>query len=254
LIEIATRKLRAKSAATLRSLETGLDRIMQAWLLGAGLACAARIATSPSIPIIGTETLLPFLLLILAPFWSMVMALRWFDGPLPQPSVRFARAGRWIQLTDSQARSHRLYGAGGLMVSLLIGMLLNVPVRAIEYLAAMPALPERVPGWLGMLRLVMTFDVVLLTSLYTIAFVAALKKAPLFPRLLLAIWCVDLAMQAIIAEAVAATPGLPATVAGQLQRLLDGNVTKVLISAGLWLPYLILSARVNVTYRSRIAA
>jgi hypothetical protein len=45
-------------------------------------------------------------------------------------------------------------------------------------------------------------------SLYTIAFVAALRKVPLFPRLL----------------------------------------------AAIWLPYLLLSRRVNVTYRSRIPA
>ena len=100
----------------------------------------------------------------------------------------------------------------------------------------------------------MTLDVVLLTSLYTIAFVAALRRVPLFPRLLAGIWLVDLAMQLIIAQAVASTPGLPAQVGQALHPLLEGNVKKVLISVGLWLPYLLLSRRVNVTYRSRVAA
>ena len=34
----------------------------------------------------------------------------------------------------------------------------------------------------------------------------------------------------------------------------DGNVKKVLISTCLWLPYLLLSKRVNVTFRHRVEA
>jgi hypothetical protein len=41
-------------------------------------------------------------------------------------------------------------------------------------------------------------------------------------------------------------------VAGALQSLLSGNIDKVMISAALWLPYLILSERVNVTFRHRV--
>jgi hypothetical protein len=36
--------------------------------------------------------------------------------------------------------------------------------------------------------------------------------------------------------------------------MLTGNVKKVLISMALWLPYLLLSTRVNVTYRHRVPA
>jgi hypothetical protein len=140
------------------------------------------------------------------------------------------------------------------MVSLLVGMLVNIPVRGAEYLAAMPPLAGAVPEWLSRLQLLMTLDVVLLTSLYSVVFVAALRRVPLFPRLLVAIWGVDLAMQLLIADVVAGTPGLPAPVGAALHTLLDGNVKKVLISAALWLPYLLLSARVNVTYRHRVAA
>jgi hypothetical protein len=133
-------------------------------------------------------------------------------------------------------------------------MLLNVPVRALEYLAAMPALSGRVPEWLSTLHIAMTLDVVLLSSLYTIAFVAALRRVPLFPRLLVAIWAIDMAMQFGIASAVAGTQGLPHDVAQALQTLLDGNIKKVLISVGLWLPYLLMSKRVNVTFRHRVEA
>ena len=240
----------------LLSIEGSLDRIMMGWLLVAGLATAARVAFNPLKGPIGVEGLLPLLLLIVAPFASMVLALRWFaDGDCqPQPRTRLAVIGNWRTIPAEQAKRHHLYGAGGIMVSLLVGMLLNVPVRALEYWAAIPPIAGQVPQWLVVLHTIMTLDVVLLTSLYTIAFVAALRRVPLFPRLLAAIWLLDIAMQMIIAQAVTGTPGLPPQVGVALHALLDGNVKKVMISVGLWLPYLLLSKRVNVTYRSRVAA
>lgn len=256
MLETMTRKLHAKSAALLVSLESSLDRIMLLWLLLAGLAAALRIALSPIPAGLQPATFAPYLLLIFAPIASMALALRWFaDGDrLAQPKVRLARIGVWRAVGRPAAMRHALYGAGGMMVSLLVGMLLNVPVRAAEYLAAMPALSGPVPAWLAKLHLMMTIDLVVLTSLYAIAFVAALRRVPLFPRLLCAIWMLDLAMQFATARMVAGMPGLPANVAGALQPLLEGNVTKVMISVALWLPYLLLSKRVNVTYRDRIPA
>ena len=248
--------MQSKSAALLLSLETRLGRIMAFWLLLAGLASAARIVASPIRAAPDFATFAPYLLLVLAPLASMLLALRWFaDGDRqPHPTVRLAVIGSWRQVGPFQAKRHALYGAGGIMVSLLVGMLLNVPVRAAEYLAAMPALSGPIPGWLATLHALMTIDVVLLSSLYTIAFVAALRRVPLFPRLLVGIWALDLAMQLITAQIVAGAPGLPQPVATALQSLLEGNVIKVLISVALWLPYLLLSKRVNVTYRHRIPA
>ena len=249
-------RLHAKAAAVRIQLETRLDRILQAWLLLAGLACAANIATSKSFGPFGVETLMPYLLLILAPFASIVVALRWFaDGDnQSQPRIRLARVGRWKSLSNSEAAAHPLYGAGGIMVSLAVGMLINIPFRALEYLGSMPALTGEVPAWLTVLHGLMTFDVVLMSSLYAIAFVAAIRHVPLFPRLLVMIWGFDLLMQVATAQIVSGTPGLPADVAAALQSLLEGNAKKVLISIGLWLPYLLLSKRVNVTYRRRIAS
>lgn len=249
-------RMHAKSAALLLSIEARLDRLMMGWLLVAGLATAVRIAASPLQAPLDVAGVFPYLLLILGPFASMVLALRWFaDGDrLPQPKLRLAQGGRWRSVSDAEAHAHPLYGTSGLMVSLLVGMLINVPVRAAEYLAAMPALSGRVPPWLSTLHMVMTLDVVLLSSLYTIAFVAALRRVPLFPRLLAAIWMVDLVMQLTIAKVTVAVGGLPENVAVALQGLLEGNVKKVLISVALWLPYLLMATRVNVTYRSRIPA
>jgi hypothetical protein len=47
---------------------------------------------------------------------------------------------------------------------------------------------------------------------------------------------------------------LPLNVVEALSTLLDGNVKKVLISAALWVPYLLLSTRVNLTFRHRLPA
>jgi len=252
----AQQRLRAKSAALLLSLEGGLPRIMTGWFVVAILASAIRIAASPIRAAPDLSTVLPYVLLVSAPLVSIGLALMWFEkgDELPQPAIRLAILGRWRNVYRAEAERHPLYGSSGIMVSLLVGMLLNVPVRALEYLAAMPALSGRVPEWLSTLHVAMTLDVVLLSSLYTIAFVAALRRVPLFPRLLVAIWAIDIAMQLGIATAVASTDGLPPPVSDALHTLLDGNVKKVLISVCLWLPYLLMSKRVNVTFRHRVEA
>ena len=250
-------RLHARSVTMLHSIEHRLPRIMSWWLGLALAACALRVVTSP----LGGRApdlamVLPYLLLTIAPLLSMGLALRWFANGdrLPQPVTRLARIGRWRSVDLAEARTSPLYGTSGLMVSLLLGMLINVPVRAAEYLAAMPALLGPVPHWLSVLHLMLTLDVVLLSSLYVIAFVAALRRVPLVPRLLATIWLIDLAMQLGIAQAVTAAGDLPRDVAGVLNTLLDGNVKKVLISVALWTPYLLLSQRVNITFRRRLPA
>lgn len=247
--------LRARSIALLQRVEDRLPRIMTLWFLMAMLASAARIAVSPLHAMPDAGTFWPYALLVGAPLASMGLALIWFErgDELAQPSFRLARVGRWMDVSPGHARRHPLYGSSGIMLSLLIGMLLNVPVRSLEYLAALPALAGSVPPWLSTLRLAMTADVVLLSSLYTVCFVAALRRVPMFPRLLLLTWLVDAAMQLGIGQAVRAAGELPPHVDAALATLLDGNVKKVAISVGLWLPYLLLSRRVNITFRHRVA-
>ena len=256
MIQGVRRNLHARSVALLASLENGLDRMMRLWMLIALLACSARAAAAPLGALqTGPQSIISYLLVILAPVVSTLLALRWFsDANLQrQPVTQLAFPGRWRALSREQAEAHPLYGTTGIMVSLLVGMLLNVPVRAAEYLAAIPPIPSVAPHWLSTLQVAMTVDVVLFTSLYPIAFVAALKRVPLFPRMLAAIWVLDIVTQLGIARIVAGTD-LPHAVAGALQTLLLGNVKKVLISVCLWLPYLLLSTRVNVTFRQRVPA
>jgi hypothetical protein len=257
MFEAFSQRMKSRSAALLLTLDNRLDRILQWWLLLAGLTAAARIAFSaPAAPVDGFSTFASYMLLVVAPFGSTLLALHWFrDGHLlPQPTTRLAVFSRWISLTRAEAERHHLYGSGGIMVSLLVGMMLNVPVRAAEYLAAMPPIGSAAPAWFSALHFAMTFDAVLFGSLYMIAFVAALRRVPLFPRLLVAIWIGDVAMQLFTASLVTRNGGLPPAVASALHSLLEGNVKKVLISAALWLPYLLLSTRVNVTFRHRIPA
>jgi hypothetical protein len=250
-------KMTARSAALLTAIDTRLHRILKIWLIAAGLLSAARIALTPHpAGAAGLTTFTSYMLLVVAPFASTMLALWWFrEGHLqPQPQFRLAQVGRWKGVSRFEAQRHPLYGPKGILVSLLVGMMLNVPVRALEYMAAMPPMPDAAPAWLSALHFAMTFDVVLFGSLYMVAFVAALRCVPLFPRLLVAIWACDLTMQLATAEMVTRTGDLPAPVATALHGVLEGNVKKVLISVGLWLPYLLLSKRVNVTYRHRVPA
>jgi hypothetical protein len=250
-------KLRSRSAALLVSIEGRLDIILRWWLALAAIASMSRITMTPhALPIASGTTIASYALLVIAPVASTLLALRWFsNGHLqPQPRTRLALFGRWSRVSRTDAERHSLYGAGGIMVSLLVGVMLNVPVRAAEYLAAMPPLPVAAPRWLSALHFAMTFDAVLFTSLYMVAFVAALRRVPLFPRLIVAIWLSDLTMQLATAQLVTSAGPIPAAVSAALHGLLVGNVKKVLISMTLWLPYLLLSKRVNVTYRHRVPA
>ena len=249
-------RLSAKAATVRVTLDSRLDRILMAWLWIAGAVSIARITfASYDVPVAELSTFVSYSLLVFAPVATTLLALRWFAAGdrMQQPATRLSIAGRWRELSLTEAQDHKLYGANGIMVSLLVGLMLNVPMRALEYVAAMPPMPQGAPLWFLALHFAMTFDVVLFSSLYMLAFVAALRHVPLFPRLLVAIWIADLTMQLLTAELVGAAGPLPHGVSAALPGLLEGNMQKVLISMALWLPYLLLSKRVNVTYRHRVA-
>ena len=137
------------------------------------------------------------------------------------------------------------------MASLMIGLLINIVFRSFEFLLAIPAIDSHAPLWSRELFLFMAADVAVMSFFYMVCFVMALRTAPLFPRMLLLAWGLDICSQLMIAGHFGGIPDLPASVAAPLHLLLEGNIHKVLISAFVWLPYLILSERVNVTYRQR---
>lgn len=252
-------RFNARTQAMVIGIEAGLPRLMLWWTIAASFACGIRVAFAAT-PIQGfahhAMSLAPYVLVVAVPVASLMLALRWFPSgrTLPQPKTRLARFGRWRTIDPGEARALALYGASGIMASLLLGMLINIPVRALEFLAAMPATGDSPPAWFAILFALMLFDVVLFSSLYVIAFAAALRHVPLFPRLLAAIWGMDILMQTLIARVMGSIADLPPGVAVALHGLLEGNLKKILISMALWTPYLLLSRRVNLTYRSRVPA
>lgn len=223
-------RLQARSAAILSALEANLWRIGLLWVVLIGAGAALRVGTSASL-----SSALPYLVLLIAPPLAMIAGLAGFrSGPVP------AEVGR-----------HPLYGANGLMLSLLLALLGSVALRAIELLTASPAVGDNAPEWLGGLHLLLTIDATVAGSLYALAFAAALRRSTWFPTALLAIWGCDLLLQLGVARA-AQTLDLPANVSAALHLLLQGNATRVLVSLAIWLPYLLLSTRVAVTYRHRL--
>jgi hypothetical protein len=246
-----------RSRRLVRALAPRMESLILGWLIVFGAAAALRTAFALS-PIRDVsdfgEIFLPYALAALAPVAGYRLAMAAFPGDrLPaQASFRLAIYGRWRRLDPLQARTHPAFGPFGFMASLLVGMLLNVPVRSFEFLLAVPAMNHHAPAWGTTIFYMMAFDVITMNFLYAVCFVMALRSVPLFPRMLLLAWSTDLALQLAIARTTAEA-GLHPQVAVALEDLLSGNMSKVLISAAIWLPYLLLSDRVNVTYRSRVA-
>lgn len=252
-------KLNARSIAWIGKVEASMADLMIAWVALASFACGLRISSvgAHELPTAkGVANLLSYTLVVVAPVCTLFLGLRLFPAGVlfAQPSFRLSRLGRWRDVDGIRARALPLFGASGFMASLILGMLLNVPVRVLEFVTAIPALSRISPDWFLMLHGLMLVDVVLMSCLYCFAAAMALRHAPLFPRFLLLTWIVDLSMQTVIARTMGAMADLPAEVAQPLHAMLEGNVKKALISVGLWLPYLILSRRVNLTYRLRVPA
>lgn len=249
-----------KSVALVLSMQVNLQRIVAIWVLLAAFACGIRLSfpATPydAAPWLSETGLLPYILVIGAPVGSLLLGLRLFPAGRvhAQPTIRLAQIGRWRKIDCLKAREMSQFGLYGVMASLLVGIAINVPVRTLEFLSAVPALGSYAPSWFVSLYSVMLADVVLLSCLYMFAFAMALRTVPLFPRFLAMIWGVDLLMQIGIAQWVARVDHVPHAVELALADLLTGNVKKVLISAALWLPYLLLSERVNVTFRNRVSA
>jgi hypothetical protein len=248
----------ASTRSLARFFELRMEAVIPGWI---GLMLAAtvlKVIAAPS----GTGTLfvaltmtLPFLALAAAP----VLGYRLAAGAYPrgkvgeQPAVRLARYGRWREAPGQAVKQAAIAGPAGFLVSLIAGILLNVPVRSLEFLAVVPAINPADPAWAHVLLAAMTFDVVLMNFVYMACFVMALRGAPLFPRMLVCAWIMDVTLQMTIANIIGGTD-LPGMLVEPLVSYLDGNVKKVLISVGLWLPYLLLSDQVNLLFRHRVRA
>ena len=248
--------LYARTRKLVGFLDVRMETLISGWIGMMALAGLAKVASAPIPPTGFGEIcffLLPYLLVALAPVAGYRIAAGSFPRGLltAQPIFRLARYGTWRRLDVTEARRNPAFGPAGFMASLIVGILLNVPVRTAEYLAAVPAVGWDAPLWSQVLFHAMTLDVVMMNFFYMVCFVMALRSVPLFPRMLLFAWILDIGLQFAIAQQVANAPGLPGGVADALLTLLHGNLNKIFISIFVWLPYLLLSERVNVTYRRR---
>ena len=249
-----------ETARLARFISEQLRTMLLGWavlaLLGGGIRLAILLSTFPKLAQFKylPQLILPYLLIAAAPAVGYALASRCFaaDVPAPQPSLRLARYGRWRALTASDARQSPLFGISGLMTSLVAGILLSMGLRLAEYFLAMPAVPSMAPGWVVAVSRALTFDLVFFSFLYAVCVTMALRAAPLFPRMLLYAWLCDLMSQVAIAHFTIAAGGVPGEIAPLLQTYLFANIQKVLISMTLWLPYLLVSDRVNVTFRGRV--
>ncbi len=229
---------------TVLALGGGLLRTGKFFLAHPHLASDARIP----------ELMAPSLLIAAAPWLAWFLASRAYphgEGAR-QPAFRLAAFGTWRRISPQELRSQPAYGFEGFLVSLAVGMLLSMVMRLVTYHLAMPAMPPGAPGWAIAAFRIMTLDVALLSFMYMMCFTMAQRAAPLFPRMLVVTWCYDLLMQFAIAKYVASAGAVPAIVAGPFADMLTGNVRRVLISMTIWLPYLMVSARVNTTFRARV--
>jgi hypothetical protein len=252
--------LSAGSRRAVVFLEFKIERLLHGWLwlctvLG-GLKLLGLAALYPQavqwadLPLLA----LPYLLIALAPVAGYRLATACFPSGrlLAQPGLRLARFGRWQAVPALAASGAPSYGPGGIIVSLMAGLLISIVMRAGEYFVAIPAIPLLAPVWARTIIEVMSIDMIVMGFLYSVCFVMALRNVPHFPRMMLLTWALDIALQLGIASTMAATPGLPIEVAQPLQAFVTGNLQKVLISITIWLPYLLVSKRVNLTFRHRV--
>jgi len=252
-----------KAADTSRALVAWLDRtlgrLMTGWMVLCGLAGLAKVATAPLPAHSGQQALImlaPFLLIAFAPWLAYRLTSFCLDAGLltRQPAFRLAFLGRWRKLNAIEVRQNPVFGPTGLMASLVLGLLVNIPLRVIEFLMAVPAMASSAPSWGLVMFYALAADSIVMSCAYMVCFVLAVRAAPLFPRMILLVWVLDIMMQFAIAHAVAGSAPVPDAVTRSLSYLLFGNIKKVLISTVVWLPYILLSDRVNVTYRARCAA
>lgn len=249
----------AKSVRFVGPLEGSVRSWLLGWTILAFLACVLRVLF-PVTPANGLASAiflwLPHVLIIASPFFAYWTANALFPRGVDfaQPTIRLAQYGKWRPLDALAARDHPAFGPTGIMASLLLGLLLNVPVRTAEFMIAVPAMSGSAPVWGQMIFLAMSADLIVMNFLYVLCFFMALRGMPYFPRLLLLTWGLDVVSQLIIANYISHAPGLPASVGTAIQPLLDSNLKKVFISIIVWLPYILISERVNVTYRWRQSA
>ena len=101
-------------------IDDGLGPDNRGLAAGRGPSFRRRIA-DPAAGRSRTVTFASYMLVVVAPFASTLLALRWFPGDdQPQPATRLARSGAGAA-SARERPGPSAYGASGMMVSLLVG-------------------------------------------------------------------------------------------------------------------------------------
>lgn len=250
------RRLDRRGIRLATAAEQHIGRLALIWCVLLGVIVAGRLAiTAVMARDMGLWVLSACVygLLLLSPLIGLFAAARAFPrGQLfALPEIPIARFGTWLRVDPLTAHAHRSFGVSGLLVGFVIGLLITIVLRTAEFLAAVPSMASIGPGWSRTLFLTLAADCIFFNILYGAVFVMALRHVPWFPRIMLLVWMTDILSQLYISR-VLGGEHMPDQVAVALADLLTGNVRKSLISIALWLPYFLLSERVNITYRRRV--
>lgn len=248
-------KLALRSVAITRWIESHLVHLALAWVAVMVLLSAAKLAKASAF---GASTdwlmiaAIPYMAIIIGPLLGFRLARDAFQSHDETPGVRLALFGRWRKLCKLEAKRHPLYGTTGFLTSLLVGLLFGVVMRTGEFFMIQPALIAHAPAWSHTLYLAMAVELAMMNFFYVVCFVLALRRVPLFPKMLAYVWMLDILSQVAIACSLSGV-GLPSEVATPLSTLLMANINTVMVSIAIWVPYLLLSDRVNVTFRQRVS-
>ena len=248
-------KLALRSVAITRWIEAHLTHLAVAWVSVMALLSVAKLVKAGRLGATMDWLALaaiPYLAIIVAPLLGFLLAHAAFQSIDDAPGVRLALFGRWRRLRLKEAHSHPLYGTTGFLTSLLVGLLFGIVMRTGEFFMIQPALLAHAPAWSHILYLAMAAELAMMNFFYMVCFVLALRRVPLFPKMLAYVWILDILAQVAIAGSLSGV-GLPAEVADPLGTLLMANMNTVMISIFIWMPYLLLSDRVNVTFRQRVS-
>lgn len=230
------------------------NRIIATWVLLLGAIAVLKAANPVNPPHNAAESialLLPFLIVAAAPVLGYRIGT-WLFASCEQPALRLAIYGNWRDATPEELDKGKKGWRSFAWFSLVSGILLNVPFRAFEYLASIPAVTSNDPLWAHVLQRAFTMDCAVACFAYAMCFAAAVQRSPLFARALVTAWLIDIALQAMIAVQVGQAAGIPTYLLEPMNALLAVNLKKVAISISIWLPYLLISDNLNLLLRKRV--
>ena len=256
----AAQRLVMESRRVAGFLDRRMNVVLAGWVLVtlalAGLKLTLLIAAHPKLARADLLASMAgfYLLVAMAPVLGFIVAEAIFPKgrQAAQPTFTLCRVGRWVNVPAADARQKENFGMSGLLVSLVAGLCVSIALRMVEYFLSMPAVPDIAPVWAVAMFRIMTFDLIYFSFLYSVCIAMALRAAPLFPRMLCFTWLCDLLMQIAIARFTVGVGGLPDEVSSALQPYLLMNIKKILISVVIWFPYLVVSRRINLTFRQRM--